>query len=241
MVGWAFLGFLLLFALLVGGRAAVNANPKNLAKVVRLGGAAVLGLIAAFLAISGRIALAWPFGLFAFAILRAGGSGGIPGFSFPGRGRPPPSAGRKSEISTLHLRMSLDHDTGEMTGTVLGGPLQGHDLENLLFPQLIELYQYLESNDAEGATLLAAYLERARGDEWRAWQDQGGRAGHPSAPPEGIMSIGEARSVLGVNSGASTAEIKAAHKKLMKKMHPDQGGSTYIASKINRAREILLE
>lgn len=241
MVGWAVLGFFLLIALLLGGRALLNADPKTLVKVVRYGGAVVLGLIAAFFLFAGRIALAWPIGLCALAVLGAGGRSPFPRFGFPGAGRRQPSGGQRSEIATPGLRMILDHDTGEMTGTVLSGPLRGHDLAGLSFPQLVELYRHFEANDAEGATLLATYLERAQGDDWRAWRDQNERAGGPSSSSEGTMTIREALNILGLKSGASVADIKAAHKKLMKKMHPDQGGSTYLASKINRAKEILLE
>jgi hypothetical protein len=242
MIGWAVLGFCLLLALLLAGRTLVNANPRDLAKFIRYGGAGLLGAAAVFFALTGRFAFAGPLVLMAVAVLRAGGRSRLSGFGFPGGGfGRRPRAGQHSEISTRCLRMTLDHDTGAMSGQVLDGPHRGSELAVLSFPQLTEVYRYLEREDSEGATLLATYLERERGDEWRAWRDGDGPADGPPPHPEGAMTADEALKVLGLEPGAAIADVKSAHKRLMKKMHPDQGGSTYLASKINRAKEILLD
>jgi hypothetical protein len=242
MVGWAVLGFCLLIALLLVGRTLVNADPRNLAKIIRYGGAGLLGSVAAFFTLTGRLVLAWPFALMALAVLGVRGRSPFAGFGFPGGGfGRRPSSGQHSEISTRCLRMTLDHDTGAMSGRVLDGPHRGSELAALSFHQLTEIYRYLEQEDSEGATLLATYLARERDEEWRAWQDGDGPAGDPPPHPEGAMTTDEALKILGLELGATLAEVKSAHKRLMKKMHPDQGGSTYLASKINRAKEILLD
>ncbi len=244
MIGWIVLGLFLLIALLLVGRVLVDADPKALAKGLRIGGATIFGLIATFFALTGRLALASPLAILATLFLRGGGRSPFSGF--PGLGGHKPSPGQHSEISTRFLRMVLDHDSGEMTGTILEGAYQGVGLETLNFSQLTEIYKEFEENDGESTTLLVAYLERVHAAEWSAFRNTsagapGSGSGQSYSGSEGAMTPEEARSILGLGGRATAMEIKVAHKKLMKKMHPDQGGSTYLASKINRAKEILLD
>ena len=96
------------------------------------------------------------------------------------------------------------------------------------------------SADPEAAQLVEAYLDRS----YEGWRDQGEAsdrgAGDGSSRGKGTMTAEEAYEILGLNPGVSDEEVRDAHHRLMLKIHPDRGGSTYLAAKINQAKEILL-
>jgi DnaJ domain len=162
---------------------------------------------------------------------------------FGGLGGGAPSTGQASTVDTDTIRMTLDHDTGEMDGEVVKGRFDGRRLSSLGFPDLLLLLDECRAGDPNGAQLLEAYLDRMHREAWRAHQDGEGNAGADSrkSAPRGEMSLEEATATLGLQPGATRDEIKQAHRRLMKKLHPDQGGSTYLASKINQAKDVLLK
>jgi DnaJ-domain-containing protein 1 len=94
-------------------------------------------------------------------------------------------------------------------------------------------------SDQDGARLLEAYLDR----RFPAWRKDAEPDEHPRPGGDahaGAMTEEEAYQILGLAPGASAEEIRRAHRTLMKKLHPDQGGSTYLAARVNQAKEILL-
>jgi hypothetical protein len=154
----------------------------------------------------------------------------------------PPSGGQTSTVGTAFLRMTLDHDTGRMEGTILRGRFAGMRLEELGQANLLALLRECRAEDEEGARLLEAYLDRVH-PEWRdelAGERAGGGSGAGGRSTSGDMSVEEAYAILGLSSGADAEAIKEAHRRLMVKLHPDHGGSDYLATKINRARDVLL-
>ena len=140
------------------------------------------------------------------------------------------------------IEMELDHATGAMTGCVLAGPDEGVALDQLSRPRCLSLYRRCVVDDPEGARLLEAYLDR-RFAGWRDAAQAGADAGRGAAGGHGVagsMSEDEAHEVLGLAKRASREEITRAHRTLMKKLHPDHGGSTDLAARVNEAKDVLL-
>ena len=146
--------------------------------------------------------------------------------------------GGKSSVRSHYLEMELDHDTGAMSGRVIGGSFDGRRLDDLEEADLRLLYREL-SGDPESLSLFEAYLDR-RLPGWRDDVEDDTAAGAGGASDSGAMTDEQAYQVLGLAPGASEAEIRAAHRSLMKAVHPDQGGSTFLAAKINEAKDRLL-
>ena len=154
-----------------------------------------------------------------------------------------PSPGQASEVETRFFKMTLDHDSGVMTGLVKEGRFHGRALEDLGIEELVDLWAECRAEDAQSAAVLEAYLDRTQGEAWReaAQRDYGGAGAGPRPPSgQGAMTVEEAHEILGLEPGASPEEIHEAHRRLMQKIHPDHGGSNYLAAKINQAKARLL-
>lgn len=145
--------------------------------------------------------------------------------------------GRTSRVETETLDVELDLDTGDVTGRVLKGFFAGRRLEKLRPVELAHLWQDCRFNDPQSAGIVEAYLDRVH----PTWRDDLARA-EAEAPkgPDGKMTAEEALDILGLAKGATADEIRKAHRALMMKLHPDRGGSTYLAAKINEAKDVLL-
>jgi hypothetical protein len=210
-----------------------------LARAIKIGGGIVALAVAAFTGIKGELAVAIPIGIFGAGLLGwspfgASGFSSIAGIF--GGSRTQRSPGQASRVRSAFLDMSLDHDSGELTGQIVAGPYAGHSLDEFDLPQLTAM---ISGFDAESVSLFESYLDR-RFPAWR--QDaQGNTAGGQSRPASsGKMTDEEAYQILGLQPGAGRDEIGRAHRLLMKKLHPDQGGTTYLAARVNEAKDTLL-
>jgi hypothetical protein len=174
--------------------------------------------------------LALPLALFALSLLNKSFSWSDP---FSQRDK---SAGQHSTVRTDMLEMTLEHDSGHMDGVVFRGRFSGRRLSAMAAGELNTLLEEARESDVQAAQLLEAYI--ARRQQTGAG---GGRSSGAEAPGGRGMTIDEAYEILGLPKGASREDIQQAHRNLMKKYHPDQGGTTYLASKINEAKELLLK
>jgi hypothetical protein len=227
-------GIALLVLLLAAGKAFVALPPALIVRFLMWLGIFAAIAIAVLLVESGRfmpvlVALggAAPFLARGKKIWRrwAGGSGA--------------PRGQVSEVETDYLRMSLDHDSGTMSGTVRKGRFQGRRLEELDNGSLIALWREVRAEDPASVGLIESYLDRFMPD-WREAARGGAGGGSAPASASAAMTPDEALAILGLKPGASAEEIKAAHHRLMLKIHPDQGGSDALAAQVNRAKDVLL-
>lgn len=226
-------GLLLGFAILIVGLWLLytfsKADPKRLVPILRTsGGIAALGG-AAFLAVRGQIGFAVPLGFAGLSLL-----GWLPGMAGY-RQRTQKTTGQVSRVRSAFVEMELDHDTGTMRGRILVGKHEGVPLDAL---DVATLMATLPEIDEESRALLMAYLDR-REPGWREHADRGADT-RPVPPRSGKMTEEEAYQILGLQPGASAQDIGRAHRALMKKLHPDQGGSTYLAARVNEAKDVLL-
>lgn len=151
-----------------------------------------------------------------------------------------PSTGQTSQVETDYIHMQLDHDSGKLTGIVKNGLFAGRNLHNLNLDELLQLREYFVQHDEDSRLLLENFLDKTHGQEWRAGQQQNSQQNSQTNQASSI-SIDEAYAILGVEAGADKQTIIDAHKRLMQKLHPDRGGSSYLAVKINQAKEILID
>jgi hypothetical protein len=225
-------GLVVLALLLMVLQGFTKSNPHTLAVVLKFAGGVGALAVAAILGIRGRLDIAATIGIVGLSLL-----GWLP-WSIPGFGaRTQKSAGQVSRVRSAFVEMELDHDTGAMRGRILAGPYEGRNLDTL---DIAALTGCLAAIDEESRALLMAYLDR-REPRWRDNVERDAAEGtSPSRFSSGKVTEEEAYQILGVQPGASAEEIGRAHRALMKKLHPDQGGSTYLAARVNEAKDVLL-
>jgi len=224
-------GVVLLVAFLMAGRAFVTADPETVKRVLAWTGG-IAGVV--------LVALAIETGLGIIVVI---GGLGVGWYLFRDRFRSSASSrpqGQVSEVETDYLRMTLDHATGTMSGTVRKGRFQGRRLVELDNASLIALWREVRADDPPSVSLVEGYLDRFMPD-WREHaRGSAGANGSAHATATAAMTPDEALSILGLKPGASAEEIKAAHHRLMMKIHPDHGGSDTLAAQVNRAKDVLL-
>ena len=213
------------------------ANPAVLARAIKIVGGVVSLAVAAYTGVRGELAVAIPLGIFGAGLL-GWSPFGASGFSTIGGlfGGGQRSSGQSSRVRSAFLDMSLDHDSGELSGTILAGEYAGRSLGEFDLTQLLAM---MPAFDAESVALLESYLDR-RFPAWRQNAQSNGAGGQRRASAGGKMTTEEAYQILGLQPGASRDDIARAHRALMKKLHPDQGGSTYLAARVNEAKDTLL-
>jgi DnaJ domain len=233
-----FIGLLALILVVWLLKSFARTDPRSLIRIGRTAGGIVALAGAAFLGVRGQLLVAVPLGVTGLSLL--GLEGWLPAWIRPYAWPFPwpfgqKSGGQVSRVRSDFVEMTLDHDTGAMSGRVVAGRLNGTSLDTLERSVLIGL---LGEFDEESCNLLAAYLDR-RHPRWREDVDDGATTGR-GATRSGKMSEEEAYQILGLQPGASADEIGRAHRSLMMKLHPDQGGSTYLAARVNEAKDVLL-
>lgn len=238
MIAYFFLGLCLLAGVILLTRWFIAAEPRKVVVVLRWVAAGVGLVLGGFLLWGGRHALAvLALPMLVPLLLR------YRALWNRIKAAQGPQPGQTSQIETRFVRMTLDHDSGVMSGVVLEGPLRGRALDELSLEELVELWRDCRAGDAQSAAVLEAYLDRTQGEAWRQAAGQGaageGAAG-ATGPRGGAMTREEAYEILGLGPGAKKEEIREAHRRLMQKLHPDHGGSNYLAAKLNQAKELLL-
>jgi hypothetical protein len=215
-----------------------NADPTRLARLLKVAGGIAALAFAAFIGARGELAIAIPVAIFGAGLLGWSPFGVSIGSAFSGRAFQ--SNGQQSQVRSKFVELTLDVRTGAMDGRLIAGAEAGRVLSTFTLDELLVLGRGFD--DASRA-LLESYLDR-RFPGWRV-NPQDAAAGrsrgeYRRATSSGKMTTEEAYEILGLQRGAGRDEISRAHRGLMKKLHPDQGGSTYLAARVNEAKDTLL-
>lgn len=237
MIAYFFLGIALLLGILLLLKWFVEADPRQAAKLAgwTLGIVAVIAGLALLWA--GRYQLAWIALPAIIAMVSRWRDLRNAWKSMRG-----PDEDQSSTVETRFLRMTLEHGSGVMSGVVREGRYQGARLEDLSLEDLVDLWREVRAEDAQSATVLEAYMEKLHGEAWReaAQGASAGGGGNGGGPSSGVMSREEALEILGLEPGAEADDVRQAYRRLMQKLHPDHGGSTYLATKLNEAKRVLI-
>ncbi|TIP75040.1 MAG: molecular chaperone DnaJ [Mesorhizobium sp.] len=226
----AIIAFVALLLVLLGAATVfLRADPARLASGMRTLGPVLLALIGVAVLLVGREGIG---GLILSTALAWYGSMRMK------RPTAKLEPGKHSTVRTAALEMELDHDTGNLEGLVLAGRHEGKMLGTMSLAELQQLYRELPG-DPESRQLLETYLD-GRFPIWRKDAEANGGDGLGVSPGSGAMTKEEAYKILGLEAGAAAADVRKAHRRLMQRLHPDIGGTSFLAARINEAKDVLL-
>jgi hypothetical protein len=226
----AIIAFVALLLVLLGvATVFLRADPARLASGMRTLGPVLLALIGVAVLLVGREGIG---GLILSTALAWYGSMRMK------RPTAKLEPGKHSTVRTAALEMELDHDTGNLEGLVLAGRHEGKMLGTMSLAELQQLYRELPG-DPESRQLLETYLD-GRFPIWRKDAEANGGDGLGVSPGSGAMTKEEAYKILGLEAGAAAADVRKAHRRLMQRLHPDIGGTSFLAARINEAKDVLL-
>ncbi len=143
-------------------------------------------------------------------------------------------SGQTSKIQTNYFDMRLDHDSGDLDGQILIGQFSNQFLSQLQLNQLLNLLKECR-DDQDSVNVLMAYLDRT----YPEWKEEDSSEQITGTVDE--MNESQALAILGLEEGASREDIVNAHRRLIQKVHPDRGGSTFLAARINEAKSLLIK
>jgi hypothetical protein len=152
--------------------------------------------------------------------------------SHPNTGSNSASGAASTTTESPFFRMTLHHASGHMDGEIKQGRHQHRFLSELSLVELVGLFGDVQDYDSQ--RLLESYLDHHY-PEWRR-----NRPNETTAQQTG-MSRREALEALGLTDGAAREDIVAAHRRLIQRLHPDRGGSTYLAALLNQAKDVLID
>lgn len=233
-------GIVVLALVYMGLKTIRSADPKLLARLVRRIGGVLALAFAAWIGARGELVVAIPLGLFGLGLLGYAPLGAELASKFGWGGPAVRSDGQQSQIRSQFIELTLDRRTGALDGRVIAGAEAGRMLGEFALADLLRLARGF---DEQSRALLESYLDR----RFAGWREDahdaaagGGGGQHRGMAASGKMTAEEAYQILGLQRGAGRDEISRAHRGLMKKLHPDQGGSTYLAARVNEAKDTLL-
>lgn len=240
MLSYFLMGVALLAGLILIGRWYATADPKLLVKALMGAALGVIVVVVLFLAVTGRIfwALGAAAALLPWIMRFARAARTAKNYSrMAGMG-----GGQTSTVNTRFLNVTLNHETGEVDGEVIEGPCAGRALSTLSLQELVDLLKQCWIEDQQSTQVLEAYLDRVHPD-WRTtanadFSSDDTKAGERAGA--GGMTREDAYDILGLQPGASESEIKAAYHRIISALHPDKGGSNFLAAKVNEAKDLLL-
>ncbi len=213
---------------------ASKADPKHVIRLAKASAGGIALVLAALMALKGRLDM---------AALLGGAGAWLLGWAAPPNWWPTALRGQPGSPLRLRsptLELAVDPRTGAMSGQVLAGEFAGAQLDQLGVPELIRLRSACLRRDVEGGRIVEAYLDR-RFPGWREDAHRDPNLRGRTNLQRGTMTEQEAYEILGLQPGAGADDVRTAHRRLMKRLHPDQGGSTYLASRVNQAKDLLLD